>query len=183
MTSPILDYQARIDEICGTVVRLVFSLPGQRNRLSKELAEAGWPASATITACTFGDTPAPPIHSSTFQDQIDALANGGHDETLVGNICTAYIYSLWEDKYREDIAHSRNKKKTEMKSELFRELGTYRHAIIHNQSQGTSRTAALKILPAVPSGSKLRIDRNVFELIITKIKAELGAILTGKNAA
>lgn len=183
MTSPILEYQSRIDEICGTVVRLVFSLPGQRNRLSKELAEFGLPAHTTITACTFGDTPAPPVHISTFQDHIDALANGGHDETLVGNICTAYLYSLWEDKYREDIARSRNKKKTDMKSELFRELGTYRHAIMHNQSQGTSKTAALKILPAVPSGSNLRIDRNNFELIVTKIKLELDAIMSGRNAA
>jgi hypothetical protein len=55
------------------------------------------------------------------------LEDGGFDEVLIGNICASFIYFLWEDKYRSDFAKVRRVEKNAIKSEFFKELGTYRH--------------------------------------------------------
>jgi hypothetical protein len=166
-------YEASVDDICGTFARLCLSLPGQQQHLQRLASEHGIPLESTLTTVTFGNAPAPPVHTATFGAQIYALKDGGHDEVLVGNVCAAYIYSLWEDKYRGEVAVARGILKNEVRSELFRELGTYRHAIIHNQSLGTSKTASLVLLPAVPKDNPVRVTRHVFELIALKVKAEL----------
>ena len=174
---PVLrQYQLRVDEVAGTMVRLVFSLPAQRKALCDFASKIGANLDDTVTAVTFGQAEAPAVHVETFRNQIDALADGGHDEVLIGNVTTAYIYALWEDKYRGAFANARGLCKDEIKSKFFGELGTYRHAIIHNQSIGTSKTASLAILQAFPAGAPVTVDRHVFEAILCNVRSELQAI-------
>jgi hypothetical protein len=64
----------------------------------------------------------------------------------------------------------------ECRSELFKEVGAYRHAIIHNQAIGTSKTAKLKLLPPVPKDTPVKVDRHTFESIIGAVKKELNVL-------
>ena len=180
---PVLqEYEARVDDICGTMVRLCVALPSQRKALRKLVEYHALPLESTLTTVTFGDAPAPPVHTATFAQHIQSLEEEGHDEALVGNVCTSFIYSLWEDVYRPALAKGRGVEKNLIRSEFFRQLGTYRHSIVHNQAIGTSKTSALTLLPAVPKGAPLRVTRHVFESMVSKVKAELHVIVSGEVA-
>jgi hypothetical protein len=177
---PVLqEYEARVDDICGAMVRLCLALPSQRKALQKLVEDHALPLQSTLTTVTFGNTPTPPVHTATFAEHIQSLEEEGDDEALVGNVCTSFIYSLWEDMYRPALAKSRGVEKNFVRSEFFRQLGTYRHSIIHNQAIGTSKTATLTLLPAVPKGALLRVTRHVFESMVSKVKAELHVIVSG----
>jgi hypothetical protein len=174
---PILrEYESRIDAICGTMVRVCFSLPGQRTNLRKLAAEAGVPLDTPLRSSSFAHDSFDGIHTATIQDHLFSLEDGGIDEVLVGNICISFVYSLWEDNYRPALAKQRGTEKNTIRSELFRELGSYRHAIVHNHAVGTSKTQKLKLLPSVPKGATLKVDRHMFEAIVKLIKKELHAI-------
>jgi len=174
---PILrEYESRIDAICGTMVRVCFSLPAQRNNLRKLASEAGVPLDTPLRSSSFAQDSFDDIHTATIRDQLLSLEDGGIDEVLVGNICISFVYSLWEDNYRPALAKQRGTEKNAVRSELFRELGTYRHAIVHNHAIGTSKTEKLTLLPRVPKGTTLKVDRHVFELIVSLVKKELHGI-------
>ncbi|MBI4997090.1 MAG: hypothetical protein HZC22_09370 [Rhodocyclales bacterium] len=174
---PILrEYESSIDAICGTMVRACFSLPAQRSGLRKLAAEARVPLDAPLRSSSFGRDVVDDIHTATIQDQLASLEDGGTDETLIGNICVSFIYSLWEDNYRPALAKQRGVEKNAIRSELFGELATYRHAILHNSAVGTSKTEKLKLLPSVRKGAALKVDRHVFELIVKLVKNELHTI-------
>lgn len=179
----LLEYESSIDAICGTMVRFCYSLPGQRNGLQKLASEAGVPLDTPLRSSSFDQDNFGDIHTATIQDQLISLKDGGIDEVLVGNICASFAYSLWEDNYRPALATQRGIKKNSIKSELFRELGTYRHAIMHNHAVGTSKTEKLKLLPSTHKGAALNVDRHVFELIVRLIKKELHAISLSATAA
>lgn len=170
------EYESSIDAICGTMVQVCFSLAGQRNNLRKLAAEAGVPLDTPLRSSSFAHDSYDDIYIATIQDQLLSLENGGTDEVLVGNICISFVYSLWEDTYRPALAKQREIDKNAIRSELFRELATYRHAIVHNHAVGTSKTEKLKLLPSVPKGEILKVDRHVFELIVKLVKKELHAI-------
>lgn len=181
---PILrEYELSIDAIYGTMARVCFSLPGQRNNLRKLASEAGVPIDTLLRSSSFSQDSFDDIHTATIQDQLLSTENGGVDEVLVGNICTSFVYSLWEDNYRHALAKQRGIEKNDIRSELFRELGMYRHAIVHNHAVGTSRTEKLNLLPNVPKGAALKVDRHVFELIVRLVKKELQAISRPAAAA
>lgn len=181
---PILrEYESSIDAICGTMVRVCFSLPGQRNNLRKLASEAGVPLNTPLRSSSFAQDSFDDVHTATIQDQLLSLEDGGIDEVLVGNICISFVYSLWEDNYRPALAKQRGTEKNAIRSELFRELGTYRHAIVHNHAVGTTKTEKLKLLPSVPKGATLKVDRHVFESIVRLVKKELHAISRTATAA
>jgi hypothetical protein len=181
---PILrEYESSIDTIYGTMVRVCFSLPGQRNNLYKLALESGVPLDTPLRSSSFSQNCFDDIHTATIQDQILSLEDGGIDEVLVGNICISFIYSLWEDHYRPALAIQRGAEKNAVMSELFRELGAYRNAIVHNHAVGTMKTEKLKLLPCVLKGAALKVDRHVFELIVSLVKKELHAISHPATAA
>ncbi len=181
---PILrEYESSIDAICGTMVRVCFSLPGQRNNLRKLASESGAPLDTPLRSSSFAPDSFDDIHTATIRDQLLSLEDGGIDEVLVGNICISFIYALWEDNYRLALAKQRGTEKNAIRSDLFRELGTYRHAIVHNHAVGTSKTEKLTLLPSVPEGATLKVDRHVFELIVRLVKEELHAISRPATAA
>ena len=178
------EYETDIDAISGTMVRLCFSLPRQRNDLQKLAADSGVPLSTPMHVASFDPARADVIHSATIQDQLHSLSDGGEDEVLIGNVCVSYIYSLWEDGYRLRVAKLRGgHTKNEVRSDLFGELGAYRHAIIHNHAVGTSKTRKLMLLPPVPEGTAVRVDRHMFELLVKAVKKELHAISLPRRAA
>lgn len=171
---PILrDYELSIDVICGTMVRFCFSLSGQRNNLRELASKVAVPLDTPLRSSRFTQDGVNDIHTATIQEQLKSLEDGGFDEVLVGNICISFVYSLWEDKYRPALAKQRDTDKNSIRSELFKELGMYRHAIIHNHAVGTSRTEMPKFLPQVPKGTLIKVNRLVFELIISLVKKEL----------
>lgn len=179
----LLEYESSIDAMYGTMVRVCFSLPGQRNSLRKLASEAGVPLDTPLRSSSFAPDSFDDIHTATIQDQLVSLEDGGIDEVLVGNICISFVYSLWEDNYRLALAKQRAIEKNSIRSELFRELGTYRHAIVHNHAVGTSKTEKLKLLPSVLKGAALKVDRHMFELIVRLVKKELHAISRPVTAA
>lgn len=170
------EYESSIDAICGTMVRVCFSLPAQRNGLRNLASEAGVPLDTPLRSSSFGEGLFDDIHTATIQDQLLSLEDGGTDEVLVGNICISFIYSLWEDNYRPALAKQRGVEKNGIRSEFFKELGTYRHAIVHNKALGTSKTEKLKLLPCVARGASLRVERHLFERIVKLVKEELHAL-------
>lgn len=181
---PILcEYELSIDAIYGTMVRVCFSLAGQRNNLRKLASGAGVPLDTPLRSSSFSQDSFEDIHTATIEDQLLSLEDGGVDEVLVGNICTSFVYSLWEDNYRPALAKQRGTEKNAIRSEFFRELGMYRNAIVHNHAVGTSKTEKLKLLPNVPKGATLKVDRHVFELIVRLVKKELHAISRPATAA
>lgn len=181
---PVLqEYQSRIDEIHGTMVRICFSLPAQRHNLQKLASDSGVPLNTPLSAGSFDPERADVIHTVTIHDQLRSLEDGGFDEVLIGNICASFIYSLWEDKYRSDFAKVRQVEKNVIKSEFFKELGTYRHAIVHNRALGTSKTEKLMLLPQVVKDEPVKVTRHVLELIVKRAKEELHAISLPEYAA
>ena len=179
---PILEeFQARVDQVVGMMVRVCFSLPGQRNELQKLAREAGVPLTTALSTGSFEENRASIIHSAPIGDQLDSLRDGGTDEVLVGNMCVVFIYSLWEDKYRAEFAEMRHIKKRFVQSEVFGELRKYRNAIIHNQSMGTSDTAALRLLPCVERGAPVKVTRHVLEVILAAIRKDLAALSLPMN--
>lgn len=181
---PILrEYESSIDAIYGTMVRVCFSLPGQRNSLRKLASEADVPLDTPLRSSSFSQDGFYDIHTATIQDQLLSLEEGGIDEVLVGNICTSFVYSLWEDNYRPALAKQRGIEKNAIQSEFFGELAIYRHAIVHNHAVGTSKTEKLKFLPNVSKGATLKVDRHVFELIVRLVKKELHELSHPATAA
>jgi hypothetical protein len=182
--NPILqEYQTEIEKMVGTMVRVCTSLHGQRAKLLGLASNAGIPLNTTLNECSFCDNSSVPVHSETIESHLEKLEDGGFDELAIGNMSIAYIYALWEDKYREEFAKSKSLEKNDIKSEVFYELNKYRQAIVHNQSKGTTDTGKLKILPPVARGATVRICRLSFEVIVGKIKQEISNIsLPAKNA-
>ncbi|MFH2057500.1 MAG: hypothetical protein ABIJ59_01190 [Pseudomonadota bacterium] len=167
------EYSNKIDDIFGVMIRVCYSLHGQRNDLNKLATKTGVPLDTTLSTSSFSNYKGNIIHRDTIEAQIKSMEEGGFDEILIGNICASFIYSLWEDKYRKDFAEQLSVEKNRIKSKFFCELSTYRHSIVHNQAFGTSRTDKLTILPRVTRRKPLRIDRHILEIIVTKAKEEL----------
>ena len=160
----------------GTMVRLCASLPGQRAHLRELAASARVPLSTLLSMGSFSPDSSAGIHTATIEEQIQALKADGHDEVLVGNMCTAFVYSLWEDHYRLAFAAASGRERSSVLSSFFGELSAYRHAIIHNRALGTSKTEVLTLLPAVARGQPVKVTRHGFEALVALLKAELHAL-------
>ena len=178
------EFETKIDAICGTMVRVCFALPSQRLALHRLAIDSGVPLDTPMHMVSFTPGNSDVIHTATIEDQIHSLSDGGTDEVLIGNVCVSYIYSLWEDEYRGRLAQLRGASaKNAVRSELLAELGAYRHAIIHNQAIGTSKTASLKQLPPTLKGAPIRVDRHAFESMVSAVKKELHAFSLRRPAA
>ncbi len=80
--------------------------------------------------------------NATYQFKIsigNLMRRCEHDQGIdilnIRNALVANAYSLWEDKYRQNIAAECNlAAKNDVSSDIFQDLGRYRRAIIHNNT-------------------------------------------------
>lgn len=169
-------YSNQVDEVAGTMVRLCFSLPGQRNVLGTLVQSAGIPLDTSVSSASFAADGDGVIHSATAEQQMEALMDGGHDEVLVGNMCAVFLYSLWEGHYRREFAAARNVEVNSISSDFFAELAAYRHVIVHNRAKGNSRTEGLRLLPSVAKDQPVKVTRHGFEALVAMLKRELSVL-------
>lgn len=80
---------------------------------------------------------------STTQGELKANTRPfGPFERLLGRMVVTFLYAAWEDRYREKFAKLLGlKTKSELKDDLFGDLGYLRNAAVHNHGIATSAVA------------------------------------------
>lgn len=116
------------------------------------------------------------VHTCTQGEYRLRNENGGQNHIVVGQLCIAHIYNVWEDHYREEFAMSCNlTTKNDVTLDVFADLARYRHAIIHNRGIATSKIAKCNFFGWFKRGDIILLTPQHFEEIVPRIKADLSA--------
>jgi hypothetical protein len=94
---PVLqEYQSRIDDIHGTMVRICFSLPGQRHNLKKLASVSGLPLNTRLSAGSFDPECSDVTHTATIHDQLRFLFHFQLNKPMI-MITYSDRGDIWED--------------------------------------------------------------------------------------
>lgn len=173
MTPALQQFMQQAQEVHGAMIDVCYGLRALRVDIEKLVAETNLPSHGTISTGSWDSESSMVIDSVTVDALRSRIGDAGYDEVLIGNLCVAFIYALWEDKYREEFAIERGVTKNDIQSDLFGDLKEYRHSIVHNHGLATSRMSSLKVLPRLESAQQVQITRERLEKIIHEIKREL----------
>ena len=125
---------ADVIDLYGYKLQVAIALSLWRDQLHK-MASRG--ATTRSNQVSFGqDDPAHP--GATYQYRrdygflLDASASDGTTSTLHRRSVVTLLYSDWENKHRPGIAKEIGfEKSQELESDVFQDIGVYRHAILH----------------------------------------------------
>jgi hypothetical protein len=176
MTPALQKFMKQAQEVHGTMIDVCYGLRALRVDIDKLTDKTKLPLHGTISTGSWNPESSNVIDSVTVDELRSRIGDSGYDETLIGNLCVAFIYALWEDKYREEFANERGVMKNDIQSDLFGDLGEYRRCIVHNHGSATSKMNSLKVLPQVEKGQKVQVTRVRLEKIIDEIKRELSRL-------
>lgn len=99
------------------------------------------------------------LHRSSMGDFKNRVSAHGSDPRRLGEMMITLLYASWEDDYREKIANALGRQnKNELTSDLFGDLGTLRHAIVHNNGKATEKVSNAKILKWFDRGAVILIS-------------------------
>ncbi len=80
-----------------------------------------------------------PLQMSTRREVRDRNRSNGLNQILLGNLSIAFIYQMWEDKYRLQFSNAFClSNKDDLKVDIFGDLRYIRQSIIHNQGIAVS---------------------------------------------
>ncbi len=173
MTPVLQQFMKEIQEVHGAMIDVCSGFRALRDEIDKLAAKTKLPPHGTISTGSWDPGHSNVIDSVSVGELRSRIDDSGYDEILIGNLCVAFIYALWEDKYRGEFAAKHGVAKNDVQSDLFGDLREYRHCIVHNHGFATSKMNALKVLPRVEKGQNVRVTRERLEKIIDEIKQEL----------
>ncbi|MCW3170665.1 hypothetical protein OMO38_19215 [Chryseobacterium sp. 09-1422] len=105
-------------------------------------------------------------------DMEEAKEHGFYQMIMAGNTIVM-IYNLWEDNYRTIFAKCLGyTNKTDLKNNLFGDLGKIRNAIVHNHYKRTSDIDKLEILGFLFPNDRFILDSfAVHDIYVNALKA------------
>lgn len=103
----------------------------------------------------------------------EKIGKNGTNIKLIGNMCLVMIYQYWEDRYREEIAKSKDINKGELTSDLIGDIRHFRNSIIHNNGRAIPEVDRCKILKWFRAGDEIVIDSVKMDQLINQLKREV----------
>lgn len=94
----------------------------------------------------------------------------GKNCKYIGNMCLITIYQYWEDYYREMLATIFSVNKTDIKSDLFGDIGIIHNSIIHNNSIASSEINKCKLLKWFQPADEIFIKKEYIVEILRNIR-------------
>jgi hypothetical protein len=104
------------------------------------------------------------------------IGKDGTNIRIIGNMCLVMIYQYWEDKYRDEIAASKDITKDELSSDLFGDIRHLRNSIIHNNGRAISEVSRCKILKWFKKDDEVVIDAAKMDYLIELVRNEISAL-------
>lgn len=92
---------------------------------------------------------------------------------ILGNLCLAQIYQLWEDNYRGSIAEAMGRERKEIRSDLFGDIRNYRNSIIHEKAIASSNVSKNKILAWFSPGDQIFVKDSHLKQLKEAIDQEI----------
>ena len=109
------------------------------------------------------------LHEAPMLEIIERNSNGGLNHILLGQLTIVYIYQIWEDHYRGELAKELGKDKNEIKVPLFNDLRHLRRSIIHRMGFGVSELRTCEVLKWFQPDEQIVIDKNKIEELVDLI--------------
>jgi len=104
--------------------------------------------------------------------------NDGRNLCFLGNMCLVWIYQLWEDKFRQQVAMEIGyNNKNQLELDIMGEIKKYRESIIHHKGQAKKEAVNNKILNWFKRDEIINIDKAKMKVIITATMNELKSLM------
>jgi hypothetical protein len=110
------------------------------------------------------------LHSTTLDSLITRNMPSGDNWVFLGQMCIVQIYQLWEDHYRQRLAHALGVAKSEIQAEVFGELKGLRNSIIHHGGRAKPSIANLRILRSFPVGDMVALGPHDMRDLVAAVK-------------
>jgi len=112
------------------------------------------------------------LHRTTQGEFKQRTTSTGLDTRLLGYMAITLLYGSWEDMFREKLAFAiGHPHKNDLKADLFGDLGSLRHAIIHNHGVATERVEAAKDLRWFCRGQTIFLSAEHVDQLFDQIDA------------
>lgn len=109
-----------------------------------------------------------------FRERTDP---GGRDFFYLSSMLISLLYSGWEDHYREKLAVAKGlKKKNDLISQLFGDIGALRHAVVHAGGLATSDVEKCFVINWFKKGDQVFLSPERAIVLIRKIDDEIAQI-------
>ncbi len=175
MVASYLDTKAGLQRVCDEVVRFQRVKIEEIKATQPERANVEFFDEMTLTHLFAADATRPdePVHFGT-QGDIKRRTADGRDAMLIGNMFITFLYGAWEEKYRGLLATAMGlSNKSELKSDVFGDLGQMRHAAVHNNMIATQKVEDAKVLRMFDRGEAMLLPAEAVIKIFGHIDAEI----------
>ena len=140
MVASYLDRKAGLQRERDEVVRFQRAKIEEIKATQSERANVEFFDGMTVTHLFAADATRPdePVHFGTQGDFKRRTADDGRDALLIGNMFITFLYGAWEEKYRGLLVTAMGlSNKSELRSDVFGDLGQMRHAAVYNNMIAT----------------------------------------------
>jgi hypothetical protein len=112
-------------------------------------------------------------YKRSFKDLMKSSAVDGPNITMLRRYSIVFVYSLWERKYRSQIADLANIEKDALRHDVFGDLRLYRNAIIHANGRLDKPT---NVLNHFQVGEQIDMSNDIYDKIIRSIIVAINEI-------
>jgi isopentenyldiphosphate isomerase len=91
----------------------------------------------------------------------------------IANACLVFIYQLWDDHYRREIANLLGVKRESIISNILGDIRYFRHSIIHHRAIAIKDVEKCTLLKWFKEGDEIVINKQQFEELIDVLKEGL----------
>ncbi len=114
------------------------------------------------------------LHSTTLGEVKRRLSDGGFDQFQAACHVIVFVFHLWDEKYRAELAAELGKPINEVKIDILGDLRLLRNSIIHNKGVASADIARCKIITRFKPGDKLSIGKEDIHLIVRELRVAIG---------
>lgn len=111
------------------------------------------------------------LHTSTLGEAIERNQPHGSNERFLGSMCLVSIYGFWDSGTRSEIARALCIEHNSVKSDLFGDIRTLRHLLLHAGGVADNTVAKCKVLKWFEPGESVIIDRDKLCEVVEHIRA------------
>jgi len=113
------------------------------------------------------------VHACTQGEYRRRNAEGGRNHVVLGQVCLAQIYNLWDDNYRGRIAKRFGKKKEDLRSGLMGDLRNLRNPIIHHRGIADQDLDKFRYLKWYNIGEEIVLTPGHLDYLVSLLRQHL----------
>ena len=171
------NFHESLVDLFGYMVQVAVAIAVWREKLNKVLSKG---ATSPQNSMYFGqgdpnDPSAKYQYRRTFGYLVKASEKDGVNFVIHHRSVLVLAVALWEDHFRERIAEECNIEKNDLQSDVFRDLNSYRQAILHGNNKLRKKP---KVIQLFRKGDEISLTNEHMETIFRTLIDELNSIGT-----